>query len=503
MSDNPDLFRKRHEGAAYKRTFVKEETCDTRAEDITMTVVARDHVPLLLARRARAVAERGVGGDLDAVFRLRLLDFAANVGGGAATPASSVAGAYTSRFPGRVPSPPGGRTSAEAAALAYGVAAHVLECDDTHQPSSTHPGAVVFSAAFPLAVEIDATVGALARAVVAGYETMCLVGEAAGPAAQYELGFHPTGTCGVFGSATAAGILLDLPPDRLAAALALATSVSAGSMSFLAGGGWSKLLNTAHAASAGLEVALLANHGFEAPLEAVDRPHGFLAGHSAQPRLEVFDRADDAPTALERTSVKTHGCCRYEQGPIDAILQLRAQHSFAADDVSSVRVGVLSAGWGLIAEGLEEKRRPATVQQSQFSMPFGAALAIVRGRASPADHAESNLRDPAIQRVMDVVECYRDPSLDARYPAAWPASVEIELGDGTQLRSRLDHPRGDPENPLSYDEVSEKLVALAPDPVRSACDALMLLVGSPGLYELPASVVVDALAATWAPALDG
>jgi 2-methylcitrate dehydratase PrpD len=171
--------------------------------------------------------------------------------------------------------------------------------------------------------------------------------------------------------------------------------------------------------------------------------------------------------------------------------------------VSSVRVGVLSAGWGLIAEGLEEKRRPATVQQSQFSMPFGAALAIVRGRASPADHAESNLRDPAIQRVMDVVECYRDPSLDARYPAAWPASVEIELGDGTQLRSRLDHPRGDPENPLSYDEVSEKLVALAPDPVRSACDALMLLVGSPGLYELPASVVVDALAATWAPALDG
>jgi 2-methylcitrate dehydratase PrpD len=468
-----------------------------------MTVVARDHVPLLLAQRARAVAERGVGGELDAIFRTRLLDFAANVAGGAATPASSVVGAYTSRFPGRVPSPPGGRTTAEAAALAYGTAAHVLECDDTHQPSSTHPGAVVFSAALPLAVEIGATVEELARAVVAGYETMCLVGEAAGPAEQYALGFHPTGTCGVFGSATAAGILLHLPPDRLAAALALATSVSAGSMSFLAGGGWSKLLNTGHAASAGLEVALLANAGYEAPLEAIDRPHGFLAGHSVEPRLEVFQRADDAPTALERTSIKTHGCCRYEQGPIDAILQLRAQCSFAADDVSSVRVGVLSAGWGLIAEGLEEKRRPATVQESQFSMPFGAALAVVLGRASPADHVESNLRDPTVQRVMDVVECYRDPSLDARYPAGWPASVEIGLSDGTKLQCKVDHPRGDPENPLSYDEVAEKLMALAPDHALAACDALTLLVASAGLYELPTSAVVDALAATWAPALDG
>jgi 2-methylcitrate dehydratase PrpD len=468
-----------------------------------MTVAARDHVPLLLARRARALAERGVRGELDAVFRTRLLDFAANVAGGAATPASSVVGAYTSRFPGRVPSPPGGRTTAEAAALAYGTAAHVLECDDTHQPSSTHPGVVVFSAALPLAVEIEATVGELARAVVAGYETMCLVGEAAGPAAQYALGFHPTGTCGVYGSATAAGILLDLPPDRLAAALALATSVSAGSMSFLAGGGWSKLLNAGHAASAGLEVALLANLGYEAPLEAIDPPHGFLAGHSAEPRPEVFHRADDAPTALERTSIKAHGCCRYEQGPIDAILQLRAQHSFAADDVTSVRVGVLSAGWGLIAEGLEEKRRPATVQESQFSMPFGAALAVVRGRAAPADHVESNLRDPAIQRVMDVVECYSDPSLDARYPAAWPASVEIALSDGTELQCKVDHPRGDPENPLSYDEVAEKLMALAPDNARSTCDALTLLVGSPGLYELPTSAVVDVLAATWTPALGG
>jgi hypothetical protein len=81
--------------------------------------------------------------------------------------------------------------------------------------------------------------------------------------------------------------------------------------------------------------------------------------------------------------------------------------------------------------------------------------------------------------------------------------VEIALSDGTELQCEVDHPRGDPENPLSYDEVAEKLMALAPDNARSTCDALTLLVGSPGLYELPTSAVVDVLAATWTPALGG
>ena len=51
-------------------------------------------------------------------------------------------------------------------------------------------------------------------------------------------------------------------------------------------------------------------------------------------------------TAIERTSIKAHGCCRYEQGPIDAILDLRARHGFGSQAVEAVRLGVLSAGWG-------------------------------------------------------------------------------------------------------------------------------------------------------------
>jgi 2-methylcitrate dehydratase PrpD len=457
-----------------------------------MTAVTVHHVPRALAECARGFDE--VLPELTPVFRSRLIDFAANVVGGAASEASRTVDDYVARFPGAVATP-GGSGAAEAAAFAYGVAAHALECDDTHQPSSSHPGAVVFPAALAVGVEVGASLDAVARAVVAGYEVMCRLGEAAQPAEQYARGFHPTGTCGVFGAATAAGLLLELSADELAAALGLAASCSSGSMSFLAGGGWSKLLNAGHAASAGITVAQLAALGYRGPDEAIAGPHGFLVGHSAVPRTEPL--AGGRPAAITRTSVKAHGCCRYEQGPIDAILALRREHGFGADDVAAVRIGMLAGGWGIVAEPLDAKRRPASIVESQFSMPFGAALAIVRGQAAPTDHDEAALSDPELLRVCDLVECYRDPELDALYPERWPAVAQIRLRDGRELEARVDYPKGDPENPFSDAELLDKLRALAPEVAEDALGAFSELVLDREPRDVPAAAVAAALTPMW------
>jgi 2-methylcitrate dehydratase PrpD len=461
-----------------------------------MIAVARMPIPDLVAQWSCERAERPLEPHLERIFRSRLLDFTANVVGGAATPASILIQRYTARFPGAIAVPGGHGAAAEAAALAYGVAAHALECDDTHQPSSSHPGAVIFAAALPLAVELDATLADVARAVVVGYEVMCRLGEAAGPAEQYARGFHPTGTCGVFGATAAAGVLLGLSSQQLAAGLGIAGSFSSGSMAFLQGGGWSKLLNAGHAAGSGITVALLAGSGYAAPDESIVGPHGFLAGHSSEQQLDLLDFGGE-PSAIERTSIKAHGCCRYEQGPIDAILQLRDTHGFGAEAVESVRVGMLSAGWGIVAEPLDAKRRPATIVQSQFSMPFGVALAIVHGRAAPTDHSEANLVDPELHRVMDHVECYRDPELDAQYPGRWPTVVQIRLRDGTQLEERVDFPKGDPENPLSDDELLDKLRAIVPNVPDSDIQSLAHLAFEEELGGTKASALVAQLSSMW------
>lgn len=431
---------------------------------------------------------------LSETVTVRLLDYAANVAGGSDRRAVRTLGAYAASAPGDVPLPGGGTTSAELAPLVWGAASHVLESDDTHQPSSTHPGAVVWSAVLLAGAEFGASRDELARAAVVGYEVMCRLGETSGPINEYSRGFHPTGTCGVFGAATAVGVLLGLDAQTLQSALGIAASFSSGSMSFLTNGAWTKLLHPGNAARQGVLAARLAALGYKGPADPLSRPHGYFAGHAPQDAADVNAPAEGDVLAIQATSIKAHGCCRYEQGPIDAVLALRRDIGFGPDDIAAVRIGVLAGGWDIVAEPIEAKRRPASVVDSQFSMPFGAALALVRGSASPADHTDAALHDEQILRVADLVECRTDPSLDSEYPRTWPASVEIELRDGSTHALRIDYPKGDPENPFTREELAARVRSFAPWAEAAAVEsvAFACITGN-------ATAIVDAIAACFAP----
>jgi 2-methylcitrate dehydratase PrpD len=426
------------------------------------------------ARRGRAPLEP----ELLAVVRARLLDYVANVAGGSDRRAVRTLADHA---------------GSPYAALPLGAAAHVLECDDTHQASSSHPGAVIFTATLPLAARRGLGVDAVARAAVVGYEVMCRLGMASGPRNEYARGFHPTGTCGVFGAAAAAGVLLELGEDELLHALGIAGSLSSGSMAFLTNGAWTKILHPGNAARNGIDAAELAARGYRGPVDPLSRPHGYFAGHAPDGAdAAIAAPSSGEPLAIERTSVKAHGCCRYEQGPIDALLELRERVDVA--EVARVEVAVLEAGFGLIAEPIEAKRAPASTVDAQFSMPFGAALALVRGRATPFDHDDASLRDPELLRVAQLVYCRTDEELEAQFPAKWPAIADVELRDGSRHRASVEFPKGDPENPHTLDELVERVGVLAPWAPDAAVAALVEPLRD-GDLDLPAAALLDSLAA--------
>ena len=66
------------------------------------------------------------------------------------------------------------------AAFHYGGLSHILEMDDLHRDSVTHPGCVVVPAALAVAERDDRRGVAFLEAVLAGYEACCRVGMAAG-----------------------------------------------------------------------------------------------------------------------------------------------------------------------------------------------------------------------------------------------------------------------------------------------------------------------------------
>jgi 2-methylcitrate dehydratase PrpD len=162
-----------------------------------------------------------------------------------------------------------------------------------------------------------------------------------------------------------------------------------------------------------------------------------------------------------RVSIKPYACCRYNHAVIDGVLQLRREHALSPSDVRRVELGVLTAGAVLVAEPIESKRMPANVVDAQFSAPFAAAVALVRGEAGLSAYTLANIEDPDIRRLMAATDCYRDPKLDAAYPDHWPATVRLELNNGRRLQVKVDDASGEPANPVSTAALHGKFSELA------------------------------------------
>jgi 2-methylcitrate dehydratase PrpD len=387
--------------------------------------------------------------------------------------------------------------AAPQAALANGAAAHALEMDDTHQGGSIHLGASIFPAVLAAAQRTRAGGEAMLRAALGGYEVAARLAMALQPAEHYARGFHPTGTCGAFGAAAAAGLVLGLDTAGLGRALGIAGSQASGSMEFLTDGAWTKRLHPGWSASAGLHAAALAAAGFRAPASIVEGRFGFLHAYSGNATPAPLERHGDG-FELMATGVKPHACCRYMQAPIDAALGLRAAHGIAPEAVERVEVGLVAAGFPIVCEPLEQKRRPRSVVDQQFSLPFGIAVALARGAASPAEFVPETSEDPTVRALMDRVVAVPDPALDARYPRVWPAWVRIGLRDGRRLEEHVTHPLGDPERFPDAAALGAKFRArarraLSEAQIERLAAAVAALPGAPDLDDVLSAVVPGAL----------
>jgi 2-methylcitrate dehydratase PrpD len=379
------------------------------------------------------------------------------------------------------------RTLPGLAAFANGAASHGIEQDDTHSGGSIHLGTTMFSVALALAETMPETSPAsLLTAVVAGYEMAARIAMAVQPKEHYALGFHPTQTCGVFGAAVTACRLLGLTAEQTLAAVGIAGSMAAGSMEFLAEGAWTKRIHPGLAAQNGIHAALLAAEGFAGPRQILEGRDGFLRGYSRCPLPDRLTEGLGASFEILHTAVKPHACCRYMQGPIDAILEIVREHALEADQIRNIEVAVLEAGWVIVCEPREKKYHPESIVDAQFSMPFGAAVAVVCGAAGLEQFTIERIRSPRIQRMMQNVGLVKDARLEETFPREWPARAVIHTTDGQSYDHFVRYPKGDPENPLTWEEMSVKFRSLAGAVLPPGrCDQILARIHGPKPGELP------------------
>jgi 2-methylcitrate dehydratase PrpD len=341
-------------------------------------------------------------------------------------------------------------------ALANGTAGHAIEMDDVNNESSLHPGVVIFPSALATSEMAGASGKGFIEAVVLGYEVMIRLGKAIGPENSYQRGFHPTGTCGTFGASVTASKIFGFKEGKIISAMGIAGSQAAGSMEYLSQGAWTKRFHAGWAAHSGMIAVLLARKGFKGPTSIIEGRDGFLHAYSNGADASKVLEGIGSGFEILRTSVKPHACCRYMQPPIDGILKIVKENNLKPDQVEKVRVGILKAGAHLIAEPAEKKYSPQSVVDAQFSMPFGGAVAILRRRAGLEEFQSSVIRSEEVKRMMKRVEYRVDPDLDRTFPKQWCATTEVSTKDGKRYFTKIEYCKGDPENPLSWEELIEK-----------------------------------------------
>ncbi len=440
---------------------------------------------LVLAEHAAEWRGRALPPELERHARRALIDWvAAMLAGAGQAPATLLASALDPGCgPGGAVCYTTGRIgSVRHAALLNGVASHTAEFDDIHRDSGYHPGSPTIAAALAAAQDRTAPMERLLRAVIAGYEVSCRIGLAVQPS-HYRM-WHTTGTVGTFGAAVAVAVLLGCEARAIGHAIATAATMAGGLQQAFRGDGMSKPMHAGHAAEAGSLAALAAAAGVTGALDVLDGAAGFAAATSEDRGKWDWALAGlGQPFAIEQITIKNHGCCGHIFPALDAVIAMRAAHPFGPEEVEAIEV----AGYGATVT-VCDRPEARSEAECRFSVQFCVAALLMLGGVRLAAFAPDARADPAIRALMARVRVRLAPDLADAYPARRPARVVVRLRDGRAFEHFQPTRKGDPDLPLSDEELGAKFLELAGPAMAGDPEALLAALWSgaavPGAIEL-------------------
>jgi 2-methylcitrate dehydratase PrpD len=168
-------------------------------------------------------------------------------------------------------------------------------------------------------------------------------------------------------------------------------------------------------------------------------------------------------------SFKPYPCCRGVHTYIDATLELINQNLIKVDEVNEIKVYADAGGYQMLCSPLEVKTRPRTPVDAQFSIPWGVATALTRGRVGIEHYTDAAMGSQDILNAAGKITVVLDHSLDTteKIPSA---KVEIATKDGQVYKSQVDYPLGSPEKPMSFDDCTRKFRNCASYPASKLSD---------------------------------
>jgi 2-methylcitrate dehydratase PrpD len=110
---------------------------------------------------------------------------------------------------------------------------------------------------------------------------------------------------------------------------------------------------------------------------------------------------------------------------------------------------------------------PKTPFEAKFSLTYTVSARIILGRVRERAFLENALSNPGIHSMEEKIELNIDPECAAKFPLHRSAKVEIEMKDGSVYKHHQHTRHGDPDEPLSDQELVDKFNELTEPRVGS------------------------------------
>lgn len=338
--------------------------------------------------------------------------------------------------------------------LINGISAHAIELDDGHRIGMVHLAAPIISAITAVAEKENLSSKDIFYGIIIGYEVAIRLACCVQPGCKLK-GYHATGTCGTLGTAMAIATALHFDTEQMKSALSAAITSAAGVLEMIEGDTEMKPFNAGRAAMDGVTAAYIGKARFKAPEDALGGKRGFLKVMTDQPKLDFLTNFNNEKLMIETIYMKPYAACRHCHPSIEAALNIRKMEGFKIEDVKEIHVDT----YKLAVAGHDHTIISGT-NSAKMSIPYSLSVALCYGKAGLNEYTEEYISDEQVQRITQKVTIDDVDELTALCPQRRVAIVNVKTSADVYTQ-RVDFPKGEPENPLTKEELEEKFRSLA------------------------------------------
>ncbi|MGD8848955.1 MAG: MmgE/PrpD family protein [Anaerolineales bacterium] len=366
----------------------------------------------------------------------------------------------------------GKRTNAANASLMNSSLIRAMDYNDIYWVQDpSHPSDLVGAALS--AGEANHRSGAeVLTAIVLAYELEMRWCHAASPGIR-EIGWHHASLT-QFVSPFVAGKLYGLDENQLIAAVGISGS-SHFTLGGVVAGHLTNMKNLADplAVQAGVLAVEMARQGVTGPEQLFEGKEGVLEVISnVDWDLDAVREGLGNDFLITNCSYKAFPTEALTHQPITGVLELREKHAIDPQQIDRIEIHTTTRGADILSD--PSKYKPDTKETADHSLPFVVAAAAADGNVLPESFSDKKLFDEEIRRLLPLIEVTADPEIDRLFPDVKRAYVKIQLVDGSEYESVTDIAKGDPNNPLSDEELIAKFHANASGVLdKSQCDRIV------------------------------